>query len=458
MQAARLPNHDTDEGQEFAISKPRQAMTRFIRAAAMQLSAHDRADFQRSLDGTIDSVRQTAKRADLVVLPEATFPAYVLGHRPVDEEAMRSVLRRLAEVARETQTVIVAGVAAPVGATARNSAFVIDTDGSLAGRADKLFLWHFDRRWFEQGDRLAPIPTSIGTLGVLVCADGRLPTIARALVDRGAEALVMPTAWVTSGRNPDALENVQADLLGRVRAYENGVPFIAANKCGAELGMVVYCGKSQIVDAHGNAVAIASENRPEVLSADVELSGARPRRATLAPVAPRVTQLEGPLRLAISYDPLPRDVDERLELLDDDYALAPEDRDRLALLDDALPVALVGDDLALDPAGLIAYRSAGYPLICWATDLARPWSERIARTRALELRIYLVVYDRPARRAYAVDPDGTIVAGTFADYRLASFSLDPRKVTDTAVAPGSDIGEGLARIAAISEAEAKSPT
>jgi predicted amidohydrolase len=425
-------------------------MTRFIRVAAMQLSARDRADFQSSLDGTIDSVRAAAERADLVVLPEATFPAYVLGHRPVDEEAMQTVRRRLAEIAGETRTVIVAG--------ARNSALVIDADGSLAGRADKLFLWHFDRRWFEEGDRLEPIRTSVGTLGVLICADGRLPTIARALVDRGADALVMPTAWVTSGRNPDSLENVQADLLGRVRAYENGVPFIAANKCGAELGMVAYCGKSQIVDAHGNAVAVASENRPEVLTAGVELSDARPRRADPAGVARRITNLEGSLRLAISYEPLPPDIDERLELLDDDYALSPEDRGRLSVLDDALPVACAGDDLTLDPAGLVAYRNAGYPLICWTTDLEAPWSERVARARALELRIYLVVYDRPARRAFAVDPDGTIVAGTFADYRLASFSLDPRKVTETAVAPGSDIGEGLARIAAISDSGAKSPT
>ena len=58
----------------------------------------------------------------------------------------------------------------------------------------------------------------------------------------------MPTAWVTSGRDPGALENVQADLLARVRAYENGVPFVAANKCGVELGIALYCGKSQIVD------------------------------------------------------------------------------------------------------------------------------------------------------------------------------------------------------------------
>jgi hypothetical protein len=88
--------------------------------------------------------------------------------------------------------------------------------------------------------------------------------------------------------------------------------------------------------------------------------------------------------------------------------------------------------------------------------VAGEWTERIARARALELRIYLVVFDRTVRRAFAVDPDGVVLAGTFADYRLASFSLDPRKTLQTAVAPGTDIGEGLERVAALTERPAKS--
>ena len=89
------------------------------------------------------------------------------------------------------------------------------------------------------------------------------------------------------------------------------------------------------------------------------------------------------------------------------------------------------DDLVLDPAGLVAYRRAGYSLICWSTDLGAPWSERLARARALELRLYMIVFDSSLCRAFAVDPDGTIVAGTFDGYQLASFSFDPRKTAET---------------------------
>ncbi len=40
-----------------------------------------------------------------------------------------------------------------------------------------------------------------------------------------------------------------------VRARENGVPFVAANKAGVELGAVAYCGKSTIVAADGTTRA-----------------------------------------------------------------------------------------------------------------------------------------------------------------------------------------------------------
>jgi|SRR5580700_2311221 predicted amidohydrolase len=420
-----------------------------LRVAALQLRAHDRSDFANARERIIEEVRRMAARADLLVLPEATFPAYVLGESAVDETEIAAALDRLREIAVASQSVIVVGAAARSDGRVRNGAFAIDADGSLAGRADKLFLWHFDRRWFAPGDRIEPIRTAAGTLGVLVCADGRLPTIARTLVDRGAQLLVMPTAWVTSGRNPEALENVQADLLARVRARENGVPFVAANKCGSELGMVAYCGKSQVVDGRGEIVAIAGEREPETLLASIRLGDERPYRAASAPAAPRAPRVDRSVRLAISCDPLPDDIDGRLEWLDDAFALTPHDEGRNATAARDLPIAMAGDDLVLDPGGLVGFRRAGYALICWKTSLGTPWAERFARARALELRLYVVVFDIAANRAFAVDPDGAIVAGTFGTFRLASFLFDPRKTIETCVAPGSDVVEGLERVAAI---------
>jgi predicted amidohydrolase len=424
-------------------------MARSITVAALQLAAHDRGDFRIGLKRALDAARLASRDADLIVLPEATFPAYVLGKAPLAVHETQDAIDGLRAIARENGTVIVAGAAVLRDGRAHNAALVIDADGSLAGHADKLFLWHFDRQWFEGGQRLAPIQTKIGVLGVLICADGRLPTISRALVDRGAEALVMPTAWVTSGRNPKALENVQADLLACVRAHENRVPFIAANKCGSELGMVAYCGKSQIVDSAGEIVALASERAPETLRAAITFAGGRPTRVVPVRLPVRQNRASAPLRLAIAYESLPHDIDERLDLLGDVFALSSADPARRKLLDQTIPLASVADETVLDPGGLVPYRRAGYSLFCWTTDVGPPWVERIARARAVELRVYFVVFDRSAQRAFAVDPDGTIVAGTFDEYRLASFTFDPRKTGDTIVAPGTDVVEGLDRIEAI---------
>jgi hypothetical protein len=263
--------------------------------------------------------------------------------------------------------------------------------------------------------------------------------------------LVMPTAWVSSGRDPGALENVQADLLARVRAHENGVPFVAANKCGAELGIALYCGKSQIVDASGRTLAIAGEHEPEAIAARVDMTTPAAHRANVRAPEPAAARPipERPIRVAISaldgtaLDPA------HLSWLGAEFVVAPNDPQRRADLDRAIAVATVDDELAGDPGGVAELRRAGYRVIVWDTAASGSWTRDVARARALETRLYVVVLDRGASRAFAVDPDGTVLCGTFGDYRIASFDLDARKTELTAVAPDTDVIEGLNHVAAI---------
>ncbi len=423
-------------------------MSRTIRVAAVQLQAHDADDFAHVVGGIAATARSAARDADLVVLPEATFPGYVLGDARVDHAAIGGALDLLRDIARDTRAVVVVGAALRDARGLRNAAVIIDGDGSIAGSADKIFLWHFDRLWFAPGERIAPVATSIGSLGVLVCADGRIPTIARELVDGGAQLLVMPTAWVTSGRNPQSLENVQADLLARVRARENAVPFVAANKCGVERGMVAYCGKSQIVDNAGNVLAIAAQGTPAIVTATVAIEPHRGARDDARPVPNVSSSRTRPMRVVIGAGALPSDIERKLELLGGDCALAPEGAAG-ASLDDELPCARVDDAVVLDPGALVAYRRAGYVWAAWTAHGPPEWIEPLARARALELRMYVVVFDAAAGRAYAVDPDGVVIAGTFGDYRLASFALDPRRTAETTVAPGTDVADALERVSAI---------
>ncbi len=408
-------------------------MPRTIRAAAVQLRAHDRGSFEKVWPSIAVRVREAAGTgAQLVVLPEGTLPAYVLGHERFEQAQIEPALAHCREIARAHSSVIVIGAARRQGERVFNTALIVDSDGSIAGTADKQFLWHFDRQWFSPGERLEPVQTSLGAIGALVCADGRIPTIAGALADKGADVLVMPTAWVTSGRDPHDLENVQADLLARVRARENGVPFVAANKCGVELGCVAYCGKSQIVRRDGTAAACASQDRPETIVAEIEIGAPANRRTNAAAFVPAPIESRA-ARIALTPRTGLHDSDERMRIVQADLLLAP----------DRPHANTAGDETVLDPAGLVAARLAGMDLVVWSTSHDPQWQVTIARARALELRMYVVVIDAAHDRAYAVDPDGSVLCGTFGGYDMASFAYDPARARQTIVAPETDVREGL---------------
>lgn len=414
-------------------------VTRTLRVAALQLAANDRTDFESARQAFRSIVVSAARENDLVVLPEATLPAYVLGDDRIDDVAVSRAIDDLRTVARESSCVIVAGAAIRRAGKLYNSAVVIDADGTIAGSAEKIFLWHFDRKWFAPGERIAPVNTRVGRLGVMICADGRMPGIAQTLVDRGAELLVMPTAWVTSGRDPNTLENIQADLLARVRAFENGVPFVAANKCGVEMQMVAYCGKSQIVDHAGEIVAIASQHEPGLVEASIVIGAGTAQRVSMEPIEAQTPQT-GALRVAFSLDRV-ADSARRIDILDAQEFIGPGNG------------ATIDAAIAFDPGALPRYRAAGYRRVALLASQTHPWLERIARARAAELRIFLIVFDPQRDRAYAIDPDGTVAAGTYDGFRIASVTMDFRRTSETMVAPGTDIEAGLEAVASIAQAQ-----
>jgi predicted amidohydrolase len=408
----------------------------------VQTDAYDRRDFERRWPIVLAQIAAAAEAgARLIVVPEGTAPAYVIGRESVDPRLLEAAARDVIAVASGTGATIVYGAARVDESGLANSAYVATPDG-IVGYADKCFLWHFDRRWFTAGRTLEPVDTPAGRLGIFICADGRIPTIGSTLVARGAEVLVVPTAWVTSGRDPRALENLQADLMIAVRARENGVPLVAANKAGVEARSVAYCGKSQIVAADGTIVALAPQDGESTLHATVAIG---PTPLNLRSEPPPVTRLAG--------DPLPETLrigiaptnDPALHALaataDASFVIDPHARPQSA------DVALVDDEAMLDPRALVAPRLDGVRLFIWDASIEERWTAPFARTRAAELRAYVVVLDTLRRRAFAVDPDGAIVAGTFDGFELAAFAFDRRRTDVWTVAPGTNVRDGLLRVA-----------
>jgi len=413
--------------------------------AALQLHAHDRADFSERWPHILAQIAAAADRgAELIVVPEGTVPAYVIGNERIDPRVLDSAAQDVIAVAARSGATIVYGGARYEGERLANSAYVVTASG-ITGTADKCFLWHFDRRWFHAGEALEPIDTPAGRLGVFVCADGRIPTIASTLVDRGAQILVLPTAWVSSGRDPAALENIQADLMINVRARENGVPLVAANKCGVEARSVAYCGKSAVVAADGSFAARASQDDETALHARIAVGPALVSRAAVPAVVVRGAS-QAPLpditRIAITLR-----TDGALNGIaltaDADLTIDPHTRPQSA------DIALVDDEAMTDPRALVAPRLDGVRVFVWHTSVGAAWVIPFARTRAAELRAYVVVLDTLDRRALAVDPDGVVVCGTFGSFELAAFTFERRRTDAWIVAPHTDVRASLVAVEAM---------
>lgn len=255
-------------------------------AFSVALIQHEAYDIKSAADGlgrVLDLIDQAAEaRPRLVVLPECSYPGYYLG---LDENPKRALagwedaLRRFREKAKQHELHLVAGLAELEGDKAYNSAYLIGPDGNVIGRYRKTFLWHFDSKWFVPGDEYRVFDTALGKIGILICADGRLPEIARVLALKGAEIIVDPTNWVTTGRDVEFLRNAQADWIIPTRALENGVWFLCANKVGWEAESVVYCGQSLVASPDGDVQVRGSSGSPEIITATVDLDPRVKRRA-----------------------------------------------------------------------------------------------------------------------------------------------------------------------------------
>ncbi len=289
------------------------------RIALLQLPAFDIADAEASLVHTLRLIDDAAQQhPDITVLPEVTYPAYFLGARelPPAVRTPAEALETFASKAREHRVYIAAGMALDAsGGGYANGAALFGRDGALVGTYAKSFLWQFDNRWFAPGDAYPVFETDVGRIGMLVCADGRLPEIARSLVLNGAQVLLDLTAWVSTGRRSAELTSIQREYLMPVRAMENGVWVVAADKCGVEAESIVYCGRSCVISPHGEVVATLASDEEGILVHDVPIGDPGSRMI-------RRPDLYAALVHPTESLPVLRTLDESLVLENEDHRVA----------------------------------------------------------------------------------------------------------------------------------------
>ena len=245
--------------------------------ACIQLRANSILEYKDAYENILFMTGEAGKAgAQMAVLPECAYPAYFLGlDMDKAKEAVSlngGLLEKLKALAIKYKMHIVSGIVTEKEGRLYNSAIMIDDSGNIVQSASKSNLWHFDSKWFTASENYEVFKTRFGVMGMIVCADGRLPEISRILSIAGAQVIIDPVNLAAAAEDPKQLTNQQYQFMLQVRAAENGVWILVTDKVGLEAGCVNYLGRSMIIDPRGKIAACASPDEQEIIYCEVDLS------------------------------------------------------------------------------------------------------------------------------------------------------------------------------------------
>ena len=249
-----------------------------------------------TFDEAIEEARRlagdaVAAGAELVCLPEycgGLKSENGLFAPPTAPEARHPVLDALRGFASDAGVWMLIGSIAVDGPGDRlvNRGYVIDDQGDIRARYDKIFLFDVDlsptQRYRESavvapGERAVLVDTPWGRLGMTICYDLRFPQLYRSLAQAGAEILAVPAAFTK------VTGEAHWHVLNRARAIKNGAVVVAPCAVGAVPGGGAAYGHSLIVSPWGEVLADGGDGVGYVVATvDVEsVANARGRIPSL---------------------------------------------------------------------------------------------------------------------------------------------------------------------------------
>ncbi len=155
---------------------------------------------------------------------------------------------------------------------AANRAFLIDPNGEIIARYDKIHMFdvnlangesYRESNSYQPGDTAALADLPWGRIGLTICYDMRFPSLYRALAESGASFLTMPSAFT----KPTG--EAHWHVLLRSRAIENGAFVFAAAQGGVHESKRVTYGHSLIIDPWGEILAEGGID-PGVITAEID--------------------------------------------------------------------------------------------------------------------------------------------------------------------------------------------
>lgn len=260
---------------------------------------HATTDPEANLSTALRLVEEAARGgAVLIALPENGL---MLGSNVQMREAAFDVdavpVKELCAAARRLSVVIVlGGMKNRTDEGIYNSALVIDRDGTVAGRYDKLHLFdaNIGGQSFEASsvERPGNGPVLVDVdgvrIGLTICYDVRFPELSRELAAAGAEILLVPSAFVTS------TGEAHWHTLLRARAIENLAYVVAPATVHSPTPEYVDAfetyGHALVVSPWGEVLVDLGEDPAAVTVVDLDLDAVAAARATLPVLTGRRTR------------------------------------------------------------------------------------------------------------------------------------------------------------------------
>ena len=234
-----------------------------LRVAAIQLNSTP--DIILNLKKSEDLFRKAAiQGAQLIALPE-NFSLMAESREAILRSARSpGALDSMRTLARKYRVWCLAGsIAVPAGRNhVTNSSFLIDPQGKLRARYDKIHLFDTnvagDRAYKESETVRAGrevVAPKIGPvrIGMTICYDLRFPELYRALSKKGAELLLIPSAFTAR------TGETHWDCLTRARAIENLCYVIAPAQTGTHYSGRKTWGHTRIIGPWGEVLSEVSQ-------------------------------------------------------------------------------------------------------------------------------------------------------------------------------------------------------
>jgi N-carbamoylputrescine amidase len=183
-------------------------------------------------------------------------------------------IEKLAPLARKHKMVMVVPVyEREMAGVYYNTAAVIDADGKYLGKYRKNHIpqtaGFWEKYFFKPGNLGYPVfDTAYARVAVYICYDRHFPEGARLLGLHGAEIVYNPSATVAG------LSQYLWKLEQPAHAVANGYFMGCINRVGTEAPWNIgkFYGSSYFVDPRGQILACASEDKDELVIADLDLT------------------------------------------------------------------------------------------------------------------------------------------------------------------------------------------